>query len=394
MAVPGEVPHRVLFPPPAPPPVVASGGASTLMTTLRRLRRTWLGDPPVYRPAMDDLTRDEGPVSAQFREVWSVMQAEAAPSLTQACEAGADVWFAHDAPTAEAALAARRPGQRVYLLAHNPMPLALYIAWCWGVPEARWEDVAALPDVRRGLARERAVMAAVDQVIVPSTEAAAELARVDPALGPVMCGATTLLTGAAGPVRLQPHASVAALRAARGLPNGVPVGLFIGNAQPYRGLDLLLAALDALPPDAPEGVVAVAGCPTDALPFHPRLRALGPVADVMDLLAAVDFVINVNRFSLCDLSTIEALQAGRALLLTPTGGNLTFASLGAGCSLVATSSPPAIADGLARCLAMDDATRVLMGLRSRGCYESYLTPEHLRARHVALYDATLAGARP
>jgi hypothetical protein len=137
-------------------------------------------------------------------------------------------------------------------------------------------------------------------------------------------------------------------------------------------------------------VIAVAGCPAEQIPFHPRLRALGTVTDVADLLAAVDFVINVNRFSLFDLSTIEAVEAGRPLLLSPVGGNLTFRDLGAGCVMIESLEPSAIAAGVRTAFAMPASVRAELGARSRACYDAHLTPRHLRQRHVDLYDAAAA----
>jgi hypothetical protein len=151
-----------------------------------------------------------------------------------------------------------------------------------------------------------------------------------------------------------------------------------------------------LPPlrDMP-GIVAVAGCAPDQLPLHPRLHALGSVADVSDLLQTVDFVINTNRFSLFDLSLIEATHAAKPLLLHATGGNRTFAALGAGCRLIDDLQPKTVASGLTEFF-VNGSTREAMGERSRDCWLRSLTPRHLRDRHINLYDvfAGYVAARP
>ena len=318
---------------------------------------------------------------------WQEVVAEVEPALVQAIERQADVIFAHDAPSAQAALERRAPGQQVWLLLHNPMPLALYLAWCWGVPDRSWDDVAAYPDVQRWTADECGVIEGVDRVFIPCAEAVDELVRAAPSFGRALSRAEFLLTGAAGPVARDADGG----RRSWGLPADRPVGLFLGNPQPYRGLDVLLAGLDRLPARGmPAGVVAIAGCPVDQLPIRPRLRALGHVADVGALLAAVDFVINVNRFSLFDLSTIEALQAGRPLLLHETGGNRTFASLGAGAMMLPSLDPQAIAKGLTDMFVQPPETRARLGAESRACYERHLTPRHLHDRHLALYDSVRA----
>ena len=177
------------------------------------------------------------------------------------------------------------------------------------------------------------------------------------------------------------------LRGRWGLPLDQPVGLFLGHAQPYRGFDRLLAALDHLPdPKVVPGVVAVAGPPVLKVPGHERVRALGPVNDVGDLLRAVDFFINVNRFNLFDLSIIEATEAGLPLLLHATGGNRTFASLGAGTVMIDSLETDAIAHGIDTMLCMRADDRLVLGRRSRACYESHLTVAHHARRHLSLYD--------
>jgi glycosyltransferase involved in cell wall biosynthesis len=128
----------------------------------------------------------------------------------------------------------------------------------------------------------------------------------------------------------------------------------------------------------------------DTLPLHPRLTALGRVDEVAELMASVDFLINVNRFSLFDLSIIEALEAGLPLLLTAVGGNCTFRDLGAGCLMFDDLTPEAVARGIARGFRMSDRERLALAGRSRACYDSHLTLRHLRDRHVAAYDAALA----
>lgn len=393
-AVYGTGSHTVLLPPgggdrPAPP----RPPGSTARTLFRRLRVTLKRAPRYYRPPTSSLVRLGGAVDRLVHEAWAETAAAARASLDQALAARADVLFAHDSPTAEAALARRLPGQQVWLLLHTPMPLALYLAWSWGVPERPWEEIRAFPDVQAWTSREMQILLAVDRLLVPSREAAAELSRAQARYERPLARARFLLTGAAAPSRALAELNRRHLRIRFGLPATAPVGLFLGNAQPYRGLDLLLAALDRLPPPRTQpGVIAVAGCPADALPFHSRLVALGLVSEVADLLAAADFVVNVNRFSLCDLSSIEALEAGRPLLLSPVGGNLTFRDLGAGVVMLGELTPAAIADGLGRMFALDDDERRALGERSRRCYTDHLTLVHLRDRHIALYEEAARSA--
>jgi glycosyltransferase involved in cell wall biosynthesis len=269
------------------------------------------------------------------------------------------------------------------------MPTGLDLAWSWGVPEWDWKDLAALPDTNRWMRWELGVYSAVDRVITACPEAAAEIARADPRFAALSFD--YVLTGAAGPARSFAHETKAQLRRHFHLPAGAPVGLFIGAPLPYRGLDLLLDAVTALPASVP-GLLAVAGPPRDRVRAHARVRALGPVRDVADLLHAVDFVVNVNRFNLFDLSTIEAAEAGRPMLLHATGGNLRFQQLGLGCVMLPNLEPATLASGLHDLFTMTETRRAELGEASRRCYDQHLTREHLWRGHAALYDRASAAA--
>jgi glycosyltransferase involved in cell wall biosynthesis len=382
--------HHVLFPPGSDAQVPARRRPGALRSWLRRARLTWAASPAFTRPTDEELQRSGGPIDRLIANAWAEMEASAAASIDVARADERSVLFAHDPAAAAQALQRRRPGHQVWLFLHAPMPHALYLAWCWGVPERRWEDVVTCPDVQAWMARELRIIDDVDRVWLPCREAGEEWTRIDSRFEPALGRASYLLTGAAAPAPSAPPSTRARLRARWGLPPDVAALLFLGNNQSYRGLDLLIRALDHLPGvrEVP-GVIAVAGMREDALPLHPRLKALGHVDEVGDLLAAVDAIVNVNRFSLFDLSTIEALQAGLPLLVTPVGGNRAFRDLGAGCLLFDDPTPDAIARGLVSGFQMSKGERQALGRRSRACYDTHLTLRHLRDRHVAAYDAAL-----
>jgi glycosyltransferase involved in cell wall biosynthesis len=122
------------------------------------------------------------------------------------------------------------------------------------------------------------------------------------------------------------------------------------------------------------------------MPAHPRIRGLGRVGDVPGLLAGVDFLVNTNRFSLFDLSNIEAAAAGKTLLLHAVGGNKALARLGAGCHLFEPLTPETLANELADMFATSRESLSALGARSRECYERHLTANAMWHRHLELYD--------
>lgn len=351
-----------------------------------RLKRSLVGVPAQRRPSHDELAADRGLIEAHVQAARASMMADAAQSLAAADAAGADVWFCHDPVAAAHVLDRRRPGQQVWLMVHNPMPLALYLAWNWGVPESEWFEVMAFADAHRWTTWEVDVWRAVDRLILPCPEAFDEVVRIVPTAESVSTPISWLLSGASADASTSARDRAASGRAWT-LPADTPVALYLGNQLPYRGFDLLMRAAVSLDSSKPAGIVAVAGPPRELVPRHARLRALGHVSDVAGLLAAVDCVVNVNRFSLLDLSTIEALEAGKPLLLHAVGGNKTFAQLGAGADMLPDLDVATIAGGLGRVFAMSPSDRRDRAAMSRRCYESHLTRAHLWARHQELYQS-------
>lgn len=355
--------------------------AGRAKAVLRRAKRAVVGPPTFFRPTEEDLRRDGGAIDALLAASMQWVCLDAAESLDAAVP-WADVLFAHEAAVAERLMTKRRNGQQVWLMMHSPLPVALDLAWSWGVPEWPWTELAKLSDVDRWTGWEVNICSQVDRLITACPEAAAELARADRRFSTLSFD--YVLTGGAGPAREFAGDSTAELRRRWGLPTDIPVGLFVGSPLPYRGLDVLADAVSALPSSV-RGIIAVAGPSKDKVPADRRLRALGPVREIGDLLRGVDFVVNVNRFSLFDLSTIEAAEAGCAMLLHATGGNRRFHQLGAGCLMVSDLNRASVAAGLTELFEMPAARRRALGEASRACYEQHLTLGHLWANHVALY---------
>jgi glycosyltransferase involved in cell wall biosynthesis len=237
---------------------------------------------------------------------------------------------------------------------------------------------------------ELGVWKRADGLVIPCPEARDSFQAVDSRFGDVLNRARHVLSGASAPAG-RPIEKKESRGAASPKPRSGEggVGLYLGSPEPYRGFDALLAGIETLPPGS-NLTIAVAGPDPRKLPAHPAIRALGRVEDVGALLASVDFLINVNRFSLFDLSTIEAAQAGKPLLLHAVGGNRAFERLGAGCIMLRDLEPPTVAECLARTAALDAATLTALGHQSRKCWEQHLTPRHMWDRHLTLYDE-LAG---
>jgi len=368
--------HDVRFPQPGDG-IRTTRPPSPPLGLLTRIRRKLFG-PKFYRPSVSELSRAGGLVDRMLRGIAADTSAEASSSLRNAV-AQADVIFTHEPFSAETALAQKRPDQQVWMMCHAVTPIALYAVWSWGVPEAEWQSLVAYPDVRTWTDWELDVWSRVDRLILPCPEACESFRTIDPRFNPVLDGASFVVSGASAP----PASSSGTSPIAR--VSGERIGLYLGSAEPYRGFDALARAVETLPADAKLSI-AVAGPHPGKVPAHSAFRALGRVEDVTSLLASVDFLINVNRFNLFDLSTIEATQAGKPLLLHAVGGNRAFERLGAGCVMLNDLQPPTISRGLMQLVTMDEESLQILGNRSRACWEQQLTPHHMWARHLALYD--------
>ena len=379
--------YEVLFPPRATAVAALPVSSSPWRSMARRLRTAVWGGPAYFRPDADSIRREGGALASLFTASMAGMRDANAASLANARARGADVLFAHDLGGAEAALSARA-GAEVWLMLHAPMPLGLYLAWSWAVPEEAWRDILTFPDVRALVDRELDVCRRVDRIILPVPEAFDELVRCDARFESLRPRVTYVMTGARRSVAAAaPTPTRSDARARFGLPLDQPVGLFVGNHEPYRGLDRLVAGLEAMDdPRVVPGCVAVAGPDPGRVAGNSRIRALGRVNDVPLLLTAVDFVVNVNRFSLFDLSIIEALEAGKPLLMHATGGNRAFARLGAGCDMLPDLEAGSIAAGLERMFTLRKPELATMSRRSRACYDAHLTLDAFRLAHERLYE--------
>ncbi len=359
----------------------ASGSAarpSDLRSALGRIKRALFGAPEFYRPPVEELSRRGGNIDRMMRELTEQVRADTADSRTAATDA--DLIVTHDSFSTGAVLDKRRKGQRLWMMVHAVTPMALYVAWSWGVPEADWRSLVQLPDVRSWIDWELDTWKQVDGVIIPCAEAAESFELTDARFGQVLAAARYVSSGASAPPSTGAHVELFGARRP-----SHRIGLYLGSPEPYRGFDALVDGVTSLPVDADVGV-AVAGPEASKVPPHPLLRALGRVEDVGALLSSVDFLINVNRFSLFDLSTIEAMQAGKPLLLHAVGGNRAFERLGAGCVMIPDLQARTIADGLMRIAALDRSNLDALGRQSRACWETQLTPRHMWERHLPLYD--------
>ncbi len=169
--------------------------------------------------------------------------------------------------------------------------------------------------------------------------------------------------------RVTPALEPAAMRERLGIPAGVPVLGTVAGDKPVKGVDVLLAAFAALPPEQASSHLVCVGCRPEhwepdiaRLGLMGRVHCTGRVEDVADHLAILDLFVLPSRSESLPNTLMEAICLGLPAVATSVGG---VPELIRGSGLLA---PPddaaALAAAMARLLG-DDAERAAMAQASR-----------------------------
>ena len=177
--------------------------------------------------------------------------------------------------------------------------------------------------------------------------------------------------------------------------------LFVGRLAAQKGGDVLLNALEMLPPGLPPWECLIAGeGPLRAeleaqargmsASVRPRVRFLGFRADVNRLLAVADVFVLPSRSEAASIALIEAMATGLPCVVTAVGDSAEMVLGGAGGPAGAAVGPDdaaALARELARLLA-DEPLRRRMSAAARQAARLYDERETAR-RVLEIYHALL-----
>jgi hypothetical protein len=162
----------------------------------------------------------------------------------------------------------------------------------------------------------------------------------------------------------------------------------------YKGLDLLLMAFAALLEDEPDLHLVICGQDyssggvqrfVEALALGKNVTVLGQLshAEVRSWLAGCEFFIMPSRRESLGIAVIEALQAGKAVVATHTGGLPEIVRDGLEGLLVPPKNVSALAGAMRR-LAVDKALRQRMGEAGRKRSHAFSWDGAI-ARYVQMY---------
>jgi glycosyltransferase involved in cell wall biosynthesis len=180
------------------------------------------------------------------------------------------------------------------------------------------------------------------------------------------------------------------------------LALYVGNLEPYQGIDLLLDAA-ALFPSSPSIEIQVVGGPPDAVErfraraarrgLDDRIRFLGPrpLTQLGQLLAAADVLLSPrSKGQNTPLKLYSYMESGRAILATRLEAHTQV--LDESTALLVEPEPEAYARGLVR-LAGDEELRRRLGESAKLRVRREYSPTSFSSRLRAIYSDSLASPR-
>jgi glycosyltransferase involved in cell wall biosynthesis len=177
-------------------------------------------------------------------------------------------------------------------------------------------------------------------------------------------------------------------RSALGLPEGVPLGVFVGDIRsPLKNLDTILRALAGVPSMHLAVVGSTEGSPypklADALKLEDRVHFLGFRRDVAQVMQACDLFVFPSRSEACPLVMLEAMASGLPLLIASTVGGQEIVTSDCGVVVKDPNRADEIAQAM-QTLVDAPARRRSMGEASRAIAERH-TWGHMADEYLRVY---------
>jgi glycosyltransferase involved in cell wall biosynthesis len=200
------------------------------------------------------------------------------------------------------------------------------------------------------------------------------------------------------PLTEAPHAAVENLRERFGIRG--TLALYVGNLEPYQGIDLLLEALAVPGSESTVALVVIGGIPADVARYGRKAAALGlseqvhfagprPVQQLGGYLEQADILVSPRTAGEnTPMKIYSYLASGRSILATDIGSHTQ--ALDASCAVLVRPDPGCVAAGLRR-LAADPQLRERLGSAGAGRaaerYSRAAYREKLRAAYALLEPA-------
>ena len=187
-----------------------------------------------------------------------------------------------------------------------------------------------------------------------------------------------------------------ALGAPYGDPARLPLVLYVGNLQPYQGIDLLLAAFARTAREIPEARLCIVGGDEGSIERYRRLAGDGrvwfagprPVSELGACLRQATVLVSPRiQGTNTPMKLYSYLDSGRPVLATrlPTHTQVLDDEV----ALLVEPEPEAMGRGLARLL-RDEVLRERLSANARRLAQRELTPEAFRRKLLGFYRAVAA----
>ena len=178
-------------------------------------------------------------------------------------------------------------------------------------------------------------------------------------------------------------------RRSLGLPNSVPLALFVGDIRtPRKNLDTVLSALV----EVPDLALAIVGS-TDNSPYPQMAKDLGVAhrthflgyrKDMPALMRAADFFVFPSRYDPFGLALLEAMATGLAVVTAKSAGASSLVTPEVGFVLEQANDKVALANAMIA-LTADGNLRQLMGNRARKVAEA-LSWQSMAQGYIRLFE--------
>jgi glycosyltransferase involved in cell wall biosynthesis len=168
-----------------------------------------------------------------------------------------------------------------------------------------------------------------------------------------------------------------------------PIVMYVGNLEPYQGIDLLLESFARVLRRTHADLVVIGGAAADVAAYRARAARrhfLGPrqVGELAVNLAAADVLVSPRLHgNNTPMKLYSYLHSGKPLVATdlPTHTQLVDATV----AILAAPTPEAFGDAIVRVLE-DPALRVEIGAAGRRLVEERFTYRVFRERLNGLFD--------
>ena len=178
------------------------------------------------------------------------------------------------------------------------------------------------------------------------------------------------------------------------LPVSGLLALYVGNLEPYQGLDLLLAGFAEVNPQCDLSLVLIGGSPADVADYRAKASSLGisqrvyflgprPVSQLNDYLSQADILVSPRLKGVnTPMKIFSYLDSGRPIIATDISSHTQV--LDSSCALLVDPTPHAFAQGFNQ-LAADQLLRETLGHAGRSLSRTRFSFSRFQATVNELY---------